>query len=198
MEWSIFALVQMFIITVGTCLAFWLRLRGVSQQNEQLRQALEAQTDGSDPSPAAWIQAQLDALPADGATTPVISLVLQHSLNPQGDIESQLRNAFADGGLAVDADYAEQIAALEAELETAKAAAEAFPDSEGEGENDRTEELKQLLQQFTRDSREMMACIQSLETENAELRNRLGLDESEPVLPAGEEEKPAETAEDAA
>ncbi|MCR9262190.1 MAG: YtjB family periplasmic protein [Pseudomonadaceae bacterium] len=177
MEWSIFALVQMFIITVGTCLAFWLRLRGVSQQNEQLRQALEAQTDDSDPSPAAWIQAQLDALPADGATTPVIRLVLQHSLNPQGEIESQLRNAFADGGLAVDADYAEQIAALEAELETAKAAAEAFTDSECE--NDRTEELKQLLQQFTRDSREMMACIQSLETENAELRNRLGLDESE-------------------
>lgn len=196
MEWSIFALVQMFIITVGTCLAFWLRLRGVSQQNEQLRQALEAQTDDSDPSPAAWIQAQLDALPADGATTPVIRLVLQHSLNPQGEIESQLRNAFADGGLAVDADYAEQIAALEAELETAKAAAEAFTDSECE--NDRTEELKQLLQQFTRDSREMMACIQSLETENAELRNRLGLDESEPVLPAGAEKKPAETTEDAA
>lgn len=196
MEWSIFALVQMFIITVGTCLAFWLRLRGVSQQNEQLRQTLEAQNDESESSPAAWVQTQLDALPVDGTTTPVISLVLQHALAPQGDIESQLRRAFADGGLAFDADYTEQIAALQAELETAKAAAEAVP--ECDGENDRTEELKQLLQQFTRDSREMMACIQSLETENAELRSRLGLDETEAVLPADAEEQPAETAEDAA
>ena len=196
MEWSIFALVQMFIITVGTCLAFWLRLRGVSQQNEQLRQALETHDDESETNPAAWIQTQLDALPPDGTTTPVISLVLQHALDPQGDIESQLRSAFADGGLSVEADYTEQIAALQAELEAAKAAAEAHP--EGEGEHDRTEELKQLLQQFTRDSREMMACIQSLETENAELRNRLGLDETEPLLPADAEEKPEETAEDAA
>jgi len=196
MEWSIFALVQMFIITVGTCLAFWLRLRGVSQQNEQLRQALETQNDESTSGPATWVQSQLDALPADGATTPVISLVLQHALDPQGDIESQLRSAFADGGLSVDADYTEQIAALEAELETAKAAAEALP--EAGGENDRTEELKQLLQQFTRDSREMMACIQSLETENAELRKRLGLDETESALHTGAEEKPVETKENAA
>ena len=196
MEWSIFALVQMFIITVGTCLAFWLRLRGVSQQNEQLREALEAQNDEPASSPAAWIQSHLDALPAEATTTPVISLVLQHALDPKGDIESQLRTAFADGGLAVDADYAEQIAALQAELERATAAAEDAPESEGE--NDRTEELKQLLQQFTRDSREMMACIQSLETENAELRKRLGLDETEAVLPPSAEEEPAETAEDAA
>ncbi len=196
MEWSIFALVQMFIITVGTCLAFWLRLRGVSQQNEQLRQALEAQNGESESSPAAWVQTQLDALPADGATTPVISLVLQHALAPQGDIEGQLRRAFADGGLSFDVDYTEQIAALQADLETAKAAAEAVP--EGDGENDRTEELKQLLQQFTRDSREMMACIQSLETENAELRGRLGLNETEAILPADAAEQPAETAEDAA
>jgi HEPN domain-containing protein len=196
MEWSIFALVQMFIITVGTCLAFWLRLRGVSQQNEQLREALEAQNDEPASSPAAWIQSQLDALPAEATTTPVISLVLQHALDPKGDIESQLRSAFADGGLSLEADYTEQISALQAELEAAKAAAEALP--EGGGDNDRTEELKQLLQQFTRDSREMMACIQSLETENAELRNRLGLDETEPVLPTDAEETPAENAEDAA
>ena len=196
MEWSIFALVQMFIITVGTCLAFWLRLRGVSKQNEQLREALEADNDNTTASPEIWVQEQLAALPADGAATPVISLVLKHALAPQGDIESLLRTAMSDGGLSIDGDHAEQLATLEAELEAAKAAAEAVAD--GSGEDDRTEELKQLLQQFTRDSREMMACIQSLETENAELRTRLGLDETEAIPPAEAEEKPAETAEDAA
>lgn len=195
MEWSIFALVQMFIITVGTCLAFWLRLRGVAKQNEQLRVALQAQKDETTPSPAAWVAVQLAALPANGAATPVISLVLKHALDPQGDIESLLRTAFAEGGLSIDSDHTEQLATLEAELEAAKAAAEAI--TEPGGEDDRTEELKQLLQQFTRDSREMMACIQTLETENAELRSRLGLDETDNSS-ADVEEKPAETTEDAA
>ena len=35
------------------------------------------------------------------------------------------------------------------------------------------EDLKALLQQFTRDSRDMMACIQELEQENQRLRERL-------------------------
>lgn len=39
---------------------------------------------------------------------------------------------------------------------------------------ERERELKSLVQQFTRDSREMLACIQSLESENKELRAGTG------------------------
>lgn len=44
----------------------------------------------------------------------------------------------------------------------------------GEEAEEQAEDLKTLLQQFTKDSRDMMACIQQLETENAALRQRLG------------------------
>jgi hypothetical protein len=37
----------------------------------------------------------------------------------------------------------------------------------------RERELKSLVQQFTRDSREMLSCIQSLESENRDLRANL-------------------------
>jgi len=44
----------------------------------------------------------------------------------------------------------------------------------GEEAEEQAEDLKTLLQQFTKDSRDMMACIQQLETENAALRQQLG------------------------
>ena len=62
-------------------------------------------------------------------------------------------------------------------------------------EGERTEELKTLLQQFTRDSREMMACIQTLEAENAQLRELLGDDAPAPATP--EEATTEATAEEA-
>ena len=43
----------------------------------------------------------------------------------------------------------------------------------GENAEEQAEDLKTLLQQFTKDSRDMMACIQQLETENADLRSQL-------------------------
>ena len=58
----------------------------------------------------------------------------------------------------------QQLADAQAELATLKAVAE--------GE-EQEEDLKALLQQFTRDSRDMMACIQELEQENRQLRERL-------------------------
>jgi len=67
-------------------------------------------------------------------------------------------------------------AALEAELTTLRAQREASP-AAGEGAPTnlaRERELKSLVQQFTRDSREMLSCIQSLESENRELRASLG------------------------
>jgi hypothetical protein len=45
----------------------------------------------------------------------------------------------------------------------------------GEDTNEQAEDLKGLLQQFTKDSRDMMACISKLEAENANLRQQLGL-----------------------
>ncbi|MEZ5560331.1 MAG: hypothetical protein R3E86_17530 [Pseudomonadales bacterium] len=48
----------------------------------------------------------------------------------------------------------------------------------GEEAEEQAEDLKRLLQQFTRDSRDMMSCIQNLERENARLREQLG--ESDP------------------
>jgi hypothetical protein len=68
-------------------------------------------------------------------------------------------------------------AALEAELATLKAQREASPGGGGDGAPAnlaRERELKSLVQQFTRDSREMLSCIQSLESENRELRASAG------------------------
>ena len=47
--------------------------------------------------------------------------------------------------------------------------------ADGADADEQAEDLKALLQQFTKDSRDMMACIQKLEAENANLRQQLGL-----------------------
>jgi hypothetical protein len=78
----------------------------------------------------------------------------------------------------------------------------ALPDPEpvdDADETDITQEVEHLraandlLQQFTKDSRDMMTCIQKLEAENANLRQQLGLNES----PAAES-NPTESEETAA
>jgi len=66
-------------------------------------------------------------------------------------------------------------AALEAELAALKAERTAPVAPDGAPTNlARERELKSLVQQFTRDSREMLSCIQSLESENRELRASVG------------------------
>jgi chromosome segregation ATPase len=62
-----------------------------------------------------------------------------------------------------------ELAALKSERESPAAASEGAPTNLA-----RERELKSLVQQFTRDSREMLACIQSLESENRELRASVG------------------------
>ena len=57
---------------------------------------------------------------------------------------------------------------LQGQLESAREAL--LTASEGDAEGD---DLKSLLQQFTRDSRDMMICIEMLEAENLQLRSRL-------------------------
>ena len=175
MEWTLFALLQMFIITVGVSLACLLRMRGTQRQNLQLREHIESleAPDEAAVSPDTWVNERIDQLPADDVSTPLIKLVLQHSLQATPDFADKLGETLHQAGLGGggDADSDERIAQLEEELSAAKAAVDAMPeDSDGE----RAEELKTLLQQFTKDSREMMACIQSLEAENAQLREQLG------------------------
>ena len=69
-------------------------------------------------------------------------------------------------------------AMLEAELATLRAEREALaadPAAATAPTNiARERELKALVQQFTRDSREMLTCIQALESENQSLRGTLG------------------------
>lgn len=192
MEWSIFALVQMFIITIGVCLAFWLRIRTVQKQNEQLRGALEAQQDAPVQSPETWLREHIAALPAGSPASAVLTTALKHILEPEDDIETLLREAISAAGWELDSAHTERLAEVEAELAAAQAAIEALPE-DGSGDNDRTEELKLLLQQFTKDSREMMACIQTLETENAQLRAQLGLGDNDPI-PSAETAQQAENA----
>jgi predicted nucleic acid-binding Zn-ribbon protein len=68
-------------------------------------------------------------------------------------------------------------ASLEAELAALRSEREASGgESSGAAPANiaRERELKVLVQQFTRDSREMLTCIQALESENQSLRATLG------------------------
>jgi hypothetical protein len=182
MEWSIFALLQMFLIALAISTACWLRMRGANAQNAQLREQLENhinQPVSEHSSPEDWLKAQVQELPADTTGTAVAQLVCAHLLEANPQFEEALIDTMTAAGLAnadsqTDATHTQQIAALEAELASLQEA------SESGGEGERTEELKSLLQQFTKDSREMMACIQTLETENALLKEQLG-ETTEPV-----------------
>ena len=81
---------------------------------------------------------------------------------------------------------------LQQELDTARGELSQHS-AEGEEAEEQAEDLKGLLQQFTKDSRDMMMCIQKLEAENANLRQQLGLKES-----AATESDPTESEETAA
>ena len=62
-----------------------------------------------------------------------------------------------------------QLATLKAEREASPAVGDGAPTNLA-----RERELKSLVQQFTRDSRKMLSCIQSLESEKRELRASFG------------------------
>ncbi len=65
---------------------------------------------------------------------------------------------------------------LREQLESAREALIAT--GEGRSGNTEGEDLKSLLQQFTRDSRDMMICIEMLEAENLQLRDRMQTNKS--------------------
>ena len=50
-----------------------------------------------------------------------------------------------------------------------------LPEPKGQQESVRETELRQMILQFTHDSRDMLLCIRRLESENANLRTQLGL-----------------------
>jgi hypothetical protein len=177
MEWSIFALLQMFIITIAVSMAFWLRMRGIQQQNDALRLHIEnlasAPTPPENASPTEWIQQQIDALDAAQPSSAIVSVALSNLLEPTDNFEQVLTDAILASSMLGDSDRVQE---LEAELEALSNKLDSESASPGESVDDRNEELKTLLQQFTKDSREMMLCIQTLEAENAQLREQLGLD----------------------
>lgn len=190
MEWSVFAVLQMCIITVGVTLAMWLRIRAVNQQNQQLREHLETQesTPGESADPAEWLQAQLAELADDDAAAAVCRVVLEQTLNATDDFEQRLQQAIEASGLGGAAAAEGDSAELQARIDELEAALSGTREQEN---SDHAEELKALLQQFTHDSREMMSCIQKLEAENAELRELLG-DQAPPVTqPAPDASEPA-------
>jgi len=133
------------------------------------------------------LTSRLEALDAEAASTSELSpavavrrLVLRGELTGQAvDLTAHLSQPggnHSDGAAEMDALRIAH-AALEAEFAAlrAKQSTGTIESSDGAPVNlSRERELKALVQQFTRDSREMLTCIQSLESENQTLRSSLG------------------------
>ena len=198
--WVIFAAAQLLLLALG-CAAFttW-RLRAVRRGNAELeasceaaRAALEEGRKLLETRVAArdWQQEltmRLEALDGETASPEPLSpvsairrLVLRSELSGEPfDVAPLLAHSGGtdpEAAAALDALKATN-ATLEAELaalRAGRAVAGSTPAGGGAPVNiERERELKSLVQQFTRDSREMLACIQSLESENKELRAGTG------------------------
>lgn len=180
-DWQIFALSQMGLLAVGICTAFYLHSRTLKTQNAQLRQRT-AQLESKPPAqktdndPAAlrvWMREHLETLPQDDRAYAVIKAVLRNAIQPKETFLAQFPEIVAKAGfesvvgeIGPEGEAAqERIHQLESELTASENSASL--------NNTQAAELKTLLQQFTHDSREMMACIQHLERENLALRNGL-------------------------
>lgn len=194
MEWQIFAIVQMFVIMLGVSLAFWSRTRTAFKENAALREhfaALEEQAPNeTTESPETWVQGAIDALDASDPHDAVTAMALRQALTPADDFSEQLQAHLQASGLITDTDSGEETAALQAEVEKLKSALDQATAGEDEVDGTRATELKMLLQQFTRDSREMMGCIETLERENQLLRSEMEKAGLEPP-PAATPDKPA-------
>ncbi|MEM7100462.1 MAG: hypothetical protein AAF541_19495 [Pseudomonadota bacterium] len=176
MDWTLVALSQMGLITLGVSVALGLRIRGIAKQNAELREHAEVVNEAiaelestKNPSPKEWVAEQVEALDPENQHTPIIKLVLEHSAKKNKKFNDEIIEAAAACGLTAGGES----------------------DAGGSATDAQSEDLKKLLQQFTQDSREMMACIQALEKENAELREQLGLPPEKPV-----ESKPEATVSD--
>jgi len=174
--WPIFAVLQMLITTVAVGVTLWLRMRTVHKQNLAYQaQFASLEAHAGNPSTAEF----LDNLDSEQATAPLLRLLLEHHDNPKDDIDEQLRTCAEPLGLSAGSDNEDDSVSAEEhqtvlnEIEELK---EQLTSANNRGE---TDELRNLLMQFTNDSREMMACIATLEKENAKLRGDLGIEESD-------------------
>ncbi|NKB98099.1 MAG: hypothetical protein GKR90_06345 [Pseudomonadales bacterium] len=189
MEWQLFALLQMGLIAIALPTAFFFHGRTLKSQNDELRvhvSQLEAKpsvenADGQSPSPREWSREFLATLPNEHPAFPVIKAVLRNAVRPKEDFLEKfpevINKAGLGGGTEVISDEAAQarIQELEAQLAEGGGASDGGPD------DGQAAELKTLLAQFTKDSREMMACIQTLESENAALLAQLEAADMAPV-----------------
>ena len=142
--------------------------RDWKQQLTSRLEALDADAGAPDMSPAAAVR----------------RLVLRAELTGESiDLEPHLSGS---GGAGPEAAAALESlkaahAVLEAEvvaLRSAQVGDGAEPTVTAPANIARERELKALVQQFTRDSREMLTCIQALESENQTLRGTLGAKKS--------------------
>lgn len=195
MEWTYVALLQMFLITAGVCSAMWMHVRSFKSQNEELRTFLDeadqrveearksAENLPKGPIAREWLKEQLEKVVEEEATSTVQQAVIKHLIKAERKFDQKLTKTIEKAGLgggAGDGDGApneaqtEQINTLQAEVERLTAQlAEGQPADNAEDPSNA--EIRELLQQFTTDAREMMECITTLEKENAELRERLAL-----------------------
>lgn len=200
--WVIFATGLTLLLCLGAAGVVALRASSAGKGRAELeakceaaRLALEEGKALLDARPAThdWkkeLTARLATLDAEAASTadpsPEVAIrrvILRSELSGEpADLSSHLSRA--GGAPSTDTAAIETLkatnAALETELAALKAASLASASaSSTEGDNApanlaRERELKSLVQQFTRDSREMLNCIQALESENRDLRASMG------------------------
>jgi hypothetical protein len=198
--WVIFAAAQLLLLALGFAAFMTWRLRTVRRGNVELEASCEAagaaleegrkllETRGATRDWQQELNMRLEVLDGEagsaeplGPVNAIRRLVLRSELSGEPfDIAPLLAPSGGndpESAAAIDALKATN-ATLEAEL-TALRAGRAIAGSASAGAGapvniERERELKSLVQQFTRDSREMLACIQSLESENKELRAGTG------------------------
>ena len=199
MEWTYVALLQMLLITAGVCTAMWMHVRSFKSQNEELRTLLDeadqrveearksAENLPKGPIAREWLKEQLEKVVEEEATSTVQQAVIKHLIKAERKFDQKLIKTIEKAGLGGgpgDGDGAtseaqiEQINTLQTEVERltaelanqVKTAAGALAEN---AEDPSHAEMRELLQQFTADAREMMECITAMEKENAELLERL-------------------------
>ena len=191
----------MLLITAGVCTAMWMHVRSFKSQNEELRTLLDdadqrveearksAENLPKGPIAREWLKEQLEKVVEEEATSTVQQAVIKHLIKAERKFDQKLIKTIEKAGLgggpgdedgATTEAQTEQINTLQTEVERLTAelanqvkAAEGAPAENAEDPSHA--EMRELLQQFTADAREMMECITAMEKENAELLARLAL-----------------------
>ena len=169
MSWALFAVIQLSIVTVGVTVAFWLRNRELKKRYGVLEQAsahastaVEAARDQLTQGTDAWFNERLGSLTEEDEVTTIQRMVLENEREPSAEFDDKLRKQLSSTESAQRA--------LNAALDAA------VPDIADDDATQEEEDLKELLQQFTKESRGMTSDIQNLRSENKMLREQLGVD----------------------